>query len=96
MPTPYQKLEKINKKIRNYYYNRQKSKKIPLIVQNSKNALNNSKLNLSERQKNKSKNYFSLEKYGKSDTASLSFNNNIMKLNTSNKKCMSETAYHKK
>jgi hypothetical protein len=65
-------------------------------VQNSKNALNNSKLNLSERQKNKSKNYFSLEKYGKSDTASLSFNNNIMKLNTSNKKCMSETAYHKK
>ena len=96
MPTPYQKLEKINKKIRNYYYNRQKSKKIPLIVQNSKNALNNSKLNLSERQKNKSKNYFSLEKYGKSDTASLSFNNNIMKLNSSNKKCMSETAYHKK
>ena len=96
MPTPYQKLEKINKKIRNYYYNRQKSKKIPLIVQNSKNALNNSKLNLSERQKNKSKNYFSLKKYDKSDTASLSFNNNIMKLNSSNKKSMSETAYHKK
>ena len=109
MPTPYQKLEKINKKIRNYYYNRQKSKKIPLIVQNSKNFYNNNnKLNLSERQKNKSKNYFSLKKYVKSlekanyskilnsskysskkNDASQSFNNN-------NKKCMSETAYHKR
>ena len=108
MPTPYQKLEKINKKIRNYYYNRQKSKKIPLIVQNSKNFYNNNnKLNLSERQKNKIKNYFSLKKYVKSlekpnfskildsskycskkNDASQSFNNN--------KKCMSETAYHKR
>jgi hypothetical protein len=66
MPTPYQKLEVINKKIRNYYYNRQKAKKIPLIVQNSKNELLNNKLNLSERQKNKTKNYFAIKKYVKS------------------------------
>ena len=114
MPTPYQKLEHINKKIRNYYFNKRKSKRIPLIVKNTRNELVDNKLNLSERQKNKSKNYFSLKKYEKSlekpsfskilnsskyskkNEASLSFNSNIMKLNSSNKKSMSETAYHKK
>ena len=68
MPTPYQKLEKINEDIRNFYENKLNKKSTTLIIENSRkrNFKINPNLNIIDASKNKSKNSFSSEKYSKS------------------------------
>ena len=67
-PTPYQKLEKINQDIRNFYENKLNKKSTTLIIENSRkrNFKINPNLNIIDTFKNKSKNSFSSEKYSKS------------------------------
>ena len=68
MPTPYQKLEKINQDIKNFYENKLNKKSTTLIVENSRkeNLKINPNLNIVDIFKNKSKNSCSSEKYTKS------------------------------
>ena len=71
MPTPFQKLEKMNEEIRKYYLRKLERKNTPLIVKNSRNKnlcldnninITNSLGSISQR---KVKNYFSTKKYPK-------------------------------
>ena len=68
VPTPYQKLEKINQDIRNFYENKLNKKSTTLIIENSRkrNFKINPNLNIIDAFKNKSKNSYSSEKYSKS------------------------------
>ena len=68
VPTPYQKLEKINQDIKNFYENKLNKKSTTLIIENSRkrNFKINPNLNIIDTFKNKSKNSFSSEKYSKS------------------------------
>lgn len=68
-PTPFQKLEKMNEEIKNYYENKLNRKNSPLIVQNYRNKNFNSSGNykvyksLSGISQRKVKNFFSSKKY---------------------------------
>ena len=68
LPTPYQRLEKINQDIRNFYENKLSPKKCLLMIKNMKNKnyklLNNLKVlnTLNDRYRSKSKNNISLKK----------------------------------
>lgn len=74
-PTPYQRLEKVNQDIKDFYENKLKIRNIPLIVKNSRNRVLVDDLNIFNKSKSmsknnksnaKSKNYYSLKKYLKS------------------------------
>ena len=68
MPTPYQKLEKINQDIKTFYENKLSKKSATLLIENSRkrNFKINPNLNIIDDFKNKSKNSYSSEKYIKS------------------------------
>ena len=68
MPTPYQKLEKINQDIKTFYENKLTKKSTTLLVENSRkgNLKINPSLNIIDAFKNKSKYSYSSEKYPKS------------------------------
>jgi hypothetical protein len=68
VPTPYQKLEKINQDIKTFYENKLSKKSTTLIIKNSRkrNFKINPNLNIIDALKNKSKNSLSSEKYTKS------------------------------
>ena len=68
-PTPYQRLERVNKDIKDYYENKLKIRNVALIVKNSRNrifdnnfdAFNKTKIN--NKNDTNSKKYYSLKKY---------------------------------
>ena len=68
-PTPFQKLEKMNEEIKNYYENKLNRKNSPLIVQNYRNNIFNNSDNykvynsISGISKRKVKNFFPSKKY---------------------------------
>ena len=68
-PTPYQRLEKVNQDIKDYYENKLKIRNIPLIVKNSRNRIMEDNFNVFNKSKSisknntKSKDYYSLKKY---------------------------------
>ena len=68
-PTPYQRLEKVNQDIKDYYENKLKIRNIPLIVKNSRNRVMEDNFNVFNKSKSisknntKSKDYYSLKKY---------------------------------
>ena len=72
MPTPYQKLEKINKDIKNYYEKKLKKKSATLLVENSRKRKLRIKPNLkiintfNNSSRNKSKNSYSSKRFSKS------------------------------
>ena len=72
VPTPYQKLEKINQNIKNYYENKLNKKSTTLLVENSRKRKLLLKPNLniintiSNISRNKSKNSFSSKRFSKS------------------------------
>ena len=69
LPTPFQKLQKKNEEIKNYYENKINRKKSPLILKNYRNKNiyldNNLKIfnSLGSTSKKKAKNYFSSKRY---------------------------------
>jgi len=68
-PTPYQRLEKVNQGIKDFYENKLKIRSVPLIVKNSRNRIMEDNFNvfnkskISDKNDTKSKNYYSLKKY---------------------------------
>ena len=94
-PTPYQRLEKVNQDIKDYYENKLKIRNIPLIVKNSRNRILDDNFNFFNKSKsinknntknnNKNKNYYSLKKYlktfEKSNISKALSNSNSVKSN---------------
>ena len=67
LPTPFQKLKKINDEIKSYYEKKMNKKNSPLIIKNYKNKkiFIKNNLTLSNINKRKNKNYFSSHKFAK-------------------------------
>ena len=90
-PTPYQRLEKVNQDIKDYYENKLKIRNIPLIVKNSRNRILDDNFNICNKSKSisknntKSKKYYSLKKYlktfEKSNISKALSNSNSVKSN---------------